>query len=680
MTRTKKSDDKSTAKVRILELRQLLERYNREYYELDNPSITDAEYDNLVEELKMLERTHPTLDEPDSPTHKVSGKARSDFAKVQHSVTMLSLENAYGADDFMAFEQRALRAAGAKAPTWTYLAEFKMDGLAIELVYERGKLVKASTRGDGDVGEDITENARTIATLPKQLAKPLNLEVRGEVFIQLDDFRTLNEQRISKEEPAFANPRNAAAGSLRQLDPAITAERPLRIFCYGIGLALDCKVHSQVELLEFFQELSLPVNTSYQICKNAEEVLGFYEGAKRIRPKLKYEIDGVVAKINEFKFQEDLGTTAKHPRWAIAIKLDAPVGVTILKNIHVQVGRTGVITPVAELEPVVVGGVTVTSSTLHNEEEIERLGLRIGDRVEMVRSGDVIPKIVKVRTADRDQLKTKPFSMPEECPSCGTKLVKVEGVVGRFCLNHDRCPAQQLERLIHFASKDALNIEGLGPQWIKGLFEKGLVTCPSDFFKLKEADFFSLERMGEKLAAKLVASIQKSRTTNLGRAIFALGIPHVGETLSHKIADQLSKLSDLTTLTEEALLKIEDVGEVVAASIQTFAKQHRAEIRRLESLLTLEAKAPRTGPWTGQIFVLTGTLSSMTRSEAEKRIEALGGKTSSSVTKTTSRVIVGEDAGSKLEKALKLKIPIWREEEFQAALGDPTRSQNSRRN
>lgn len=660
----------SPPKQRADELRRLIDFHNRQYYEQDAPQISDSEYDNLVQELKEIEKKFPELDDPNSPTHKVGGRARSDFAKIEHSVPMISLDNAFSEEDVRALETRALRFLKSKGSAdWSYTTEYKMDGLAVELVYTKGELSLASTRGDGIIGEDITLNVLALSSIPKRLKKPLSLEVRGEIFMELADFQKLNKEREADELPAFANPRNAAAGSLRQLDPRVTAKRPLKLFVYGLGLPLDCKAKSQDELLKFLEAVGLPVNPNHARCPNLEKVLDFYRSAQQKRASLPYETDGVVVKINEFELQNKLGTTSHHPRWAIAYKFDAPIAVTTLENIEIQVGRTGVLTPVAVLTPVNVGGVTVTSSTLHNEDEMKRLDIRIGDTVELIRSGDVIPKILKVRTEERTDKTTSEFKMPDRCPSCDSPVMIEEGLVGRRCPNIIGCPAQREGRLIHFASKDALNIEGVGPQWVAQFIEKGFVHSPSDFFSVTSEQLLTLERMGEKLAQKMVASIQSRKQTTLARTIYGLGIPHVGETLAQKLAAQVHSLDGLLSISREALLEIEDVGETVADSILQFREANKKEIQKLSNILTLERpKKKSSGVWTGKNFVLTGTLESMDRSQAKEKIEALGGSVQSSVTRTTSILIAGAEAGSKLTKAQKLGIEIWDEKRFLKSL------------
>ncbi len=576
---------------------------------------------------------------------------------------MLSLDNAFSFEDLEDYEKRMKRFMGVSEDTngsskWSYMVEPKMDGLAVELVFEKGKLAKASTRGDGSVGEDITQNIRALKSIPKELKHPLSVEVRGEIFMEIKDFEKLNIERAKEEESLFANPRNAAAGSLRQLDPTITAKRPLKIFCYSVGLPLDCTATTQQELLDFFDSEGLPVNPENRICKNLKEVQNYYEALAKRREKLAYQIDGLVVKVNEFRIQEELGFTSNHPRWGIAYKFDSPIASTRLEDIDVQVGRTGTLTPVAVLTPVEIGGVIVSSASLHNEDEIERLGINIGDTVNVVRSGDVIPKVISIKTAAKNG---KKFKFPEACPSCGSKVVKTEGMVGRRCPNTHTCPAQTEGRIIHFASKDALNIEGIGPQWIAQFIEKGWVKNPSDLFSITENQLMSLERMGPTLAKKMLQSIESRKKTTLARALFGLGILHVGETLAQKLSKNLNDLKGLLSLTQDQLLKVEDVGDTVAISILEFAKKNKDEILRLNKILEFEVIAPKKGKFSGKSFVLTGTLNSMNRTIAEEKIQNLGGQTQSSVTKTTSVLVVGADAGSKLEKAKKLGIEIWDE-------------------
>lgn len=646
---------------KINRLREDLARHNRLYYEQDQPEITDVAYDALVKELEALEAAYPELSSKDSPSQTVSGRARSDFKKITHNTKMLSLDNAFSTEDLASFEKRALRIAGADKPSWTYLVELKMDGLAVELVYKKGVLVEGSTRGDGQVGEDITENLKALKSIPNKLKKALDLEVRGEIFIELKDFQKLNEARAKNDEPPFANPRNAAAGSLRQLDVSVTASRPLKIYCYGQGQALDNPARSQNEVLQFYDKTGLPTNSRRKLCKNLKEVAAFYEKAKAAREKLPFEIDGTVVKINEFSFQEELGTTAKAPRWAIALKFESIVQRTVLKGVDFQVGRTGTITPVAILEPVQIGGVTVSSASLHNADEIERLGVKIGDEVEVTRAGDVIPKVLRVHK----KLGQKKIRFPSDCPSCSQKLQREKDMAAWRCLNWSDCPAQKEGRIRHFISKDAINIDGLGPQWISIFLEKNLIKEASDLFALRKEDLTPLDRMGDKSAQNIIDAIQSSRKTSLARGLYALGIPHVGQTLSAKLATHFSSLGELMKVSAETLEETDDIGAVVAESIVKFRSKLGAEVKKLDEILSFEKKKKATkGPWSKMSFVLTGSLQSMTRSEAKEKIESKGGGVLSAVSKKTSVVIVGDEAGSKKTKAEKLGLEIWDESQF----------------
>lgn len=665
MNRQTKLADKAKSKVleKIRQLRAEIEKHNRLYFLEDKPIISDPEYDKLVRELQRLEEAHPEFLEVDSPTQKVGAPLRDDFAKVTHSQRMLSLDNAFSKEDIEQFEKRALRFLGHEKSPWSYLCELKMDGLAIEVVYKKGKLQIASTRGDGQVGEDITSNVLTIKSLPKELKRSIDLEVRGEVFIGKDAFEAMNTARQRENEALFANPRNAAAGSLRQLDPSVTAKRPLQIYCYGIGLAEGIKSKTQAELLNELEALGLPTNPERKLCKTIQEAEEFYKSAQKEREALSYEIDGCVIKINEFKFQDQLGSTAKSPRWATAWKFDAQIAVTTLTLVEFQVGRTGVVTPVAVLEPVKVGGVTVQHASLHNMDEIERLGVELGDRVEITRAGDVIPKVLGVFEKGKSPHR---IQFPKSCPSCGVSLHRDAEMAALRCFNWKDCPAQIEGRLIHFVSKDALNIEGLGPQWVHILFEKNLVKKPADFFKLTRDQLLSLDRMGEKLADKILKNIEGAKNTTLARAIYGLGIPHVGETLAEKLGKKTHRLADLLQLSREQLLEMEDFGQIVAQSVLDYAARQRREIEALDKILKTDspAKKIKSSKWEGKSFVLTGTLAAMSRDKAKEAIEAHSGSVSGSVSKKTFAVVVGEDPGSKYEKAVQLEIPIWDEAKF----------------
>lgn len=656
---------------RVKKLKEEIEDHNRLYYELDQPAISDQEYDALVVELKALEEEYPSLKRQDSPLEKVGGKARSDFNKVHHKIPMLSLDNAFREEDVKAFESRAVKAFRHRSEVpWTYLIEHKLDGLAIEIRYENGDLTMGSTRGDGETGEDVTLNIKTISSLPHRLKKKKSIEVRGEVFLEKEDFQRLNEERQREGESLFANPRNAAAGSLRQLDPSITAQRPLRIFFYGMGERLDLKAQSQKELLEELKELGLPVSPHHQVCTDLKDAIDFYKKTLKNRDQLPFEIDGCVIKINEFNYQDELGATAKSPRWAIAYKFESPVAFTTLLGCDFQVGRTGVITPVASLQPVSIGGVMIQSATLHNEDEIHRLGIKIGDEVEITRAGDVIPKVLRV---SKKKGKTD-ITFPKNCPSCHTKLLRESDMAAWFCPNRSGCPAQIEARLIHFVSKDALNIEGLGAQWISVLLKRSLIEKASDIFSLNKTALLSLDRMGEKLADNILKAITKSKETNLARAIFAIGIPHVGQTIAQKISKKVKSLSDVYRLSKEALMEIPDIGETVAQAVFESSHWLKDEAQKLDQILSYKEPVRPSGEWSDKNFVLTGSLVGFTRSEAKEKIEALGGHVQSSVNKQTHILVVGNEPGSKLDKAKKLGIEVWSEDQFLKALSQKTKN------
>jgi len=661
------SDIPAKITKRLKDLRKQISRHDELYYGSDAPEISDREYDALVEELKSIEKQYPDLIDMSSPTQTVGGAARKEFGKVKRSVKMLSLENAFSESDLRDFEKRALRSLGKASPPWTYVVEHKMDGLAVELSYKMGRLETASTRGDGETGENITENVKRLKSIPQKLSQPLSVDVRGEVFLETKDFEKLNKQRASLGESLFANPRNAAAGSLRQLNPEVTAHRPLKIFCYGISEPRLLGVDSHLQMLEQLASLGLPVNPHRKTCQNLEEVMKFYRSTEKQRKSLPFEIDGIVVKINSLLAQEELGATNKSPRWAVALKFESPAAASQLIGVEFQVGRTGVITPVAFLEPVQIGGVSVQSASLHNEDEIERLDIRLKDKVFITRAGDVIPKVLGV--AERGP-GSRPIVFPKTCPSCSQNLVRQESMAAWVCKNHDKCPAQSEGRLIHFVSKEALNIEGLGPQWIRSLMQHGKLTRFSDIFRLTKADLMELDRMGEKLASKLLESIEKSKDTTLARVIFGLGIPQVGQTSASKIAGTLNRLTELCEKTLVELEEIPDVGSVVADSIQEYSQKLRPEITDLEKALRIQAqKRVTTGPWAGKTFVLTGSLSQFTRDQAKSLIEERAGSLSSSVSKKTSVVVFGAEPGSKLSKAQALQIEVWDEDRFVKELG-----------
>ncbi len=663
-------------------LKNELTRHNYRYYILDDPEISDSEYDRMMQELIALEKEYPGLKSSDSPTARVGAPPLSEFKSVRRKVPMLSLDNAFNDADVADFDKRVRKLLGYDKKI-LYTAEPKLDGIAVEIVYEKGRLVQASTRGDGTTGEDITENVKTIRSVPLALMEnrhkiPQRLEVRGEIFMSVDGFKRLNKERLAKGEPSFANPRNAAAGSLRQLDSKITAKRPLEIYFYAIGTAdgLDFKkIKSHWELLKILESFGLRINKKLikpQVPLN--KVLEHYRYLIKIRHSLPYEIDGMVIKVDDLSFQEALGAKSKSPRWAIAYKFAAVQETTKVIDIDVQVGRTGALTPVARLEPVNVGGVIVQNATLHNEDEIKRKDIRIGDMVFVQRAGDVIPEIVKVISGKRDGTEKK-FKMPEKCPVCGADVEKPVGEAVHRCINMN-CPAQIKGRIRHFASKAAFDMEGLGTKLIDQLVDKGFVHTYADIFNLDKSLLSSLERMGSKSAKNLLSAIEKSKNISLARFIYALGIRHVGENIAAILAEKFKTLDNLMGATKEEIEKIEGIGSEIAGSIVDFFRQ-KENMETIEKILEkgiiiktdkrVEADKNKN-PFAGKTFVLTGKLSDMTRSEAKKKIEALGGKVSGSVSKKTDYLVAGDSPGSKFKKARELGVEILSEKDLKAFL------------
>ncbi|NVN99686.1 MAG: NAD-dependent DNA ligase LigA [Geobacteraceae bacterium] len=662
--------EKQTAIKRIESLRKELERHNSLYYENDNPEISDAEYDALFAELKALEESAPTLAVVSSPTAKVGGKPLARFSQIAHRLPMLSLDNAFSEGDIAEFDRRIKRELGlAEEAIIDYVCEPKMDGLAVELVYEDGELVQGSTRGDGEIGEDISANLKTIKSIPHRLAElfpPQLLELRGEVYIPLEPFQKLNGEREEAGEPPFANPRNAAAGSLRQLDPAITAKRPLTIFCYAPGLIEGIEFDSQLNFLKKLPALGLPVNPLTKKVAGISGVAGYYSQLMEQRESLDYEIDGVVIKVDSFAMQSELGVKSRSPKWAIAWKFPPRQAVTVIEDIVPSVGRTGVITPTANLRPVEVSGVIVSRATLHNWEEMERKDIRIGDTVVIERAGDVIPAVVRVLLEKRSGSE-KFLEIPSACPECGSPTVKLPNEVAVRCQNLS-CPAQIREALIHFASRNAMDIDGLGEKYIDQLLRLGLVRDIADIYSLTKADFMQFERMGDKLAENLLTAIEESKTRELATFIFALGIRHVGEHTAKLLAGAFGSLQNLMSSREEELLSIREVGPQVAESIAAYFQdeKNREMIERLlASGITPSVAEKRVGGrFTGKTFVFTGSLERFSRSDAQKMVEAEGGHAAGSVSKKTDYVVAGAEAGSKLEKARNLGVSILSEEEF----------------
>lgn len=658
---------------RVEALREEIEYHNFRYYVLDQPEISDAQYDRLMRELEKLEEAYPELRSPNSPTQRVGAPPLESFEIVRHTLPMLSLSNAFDEDEVRDFDKRVKKFLGTTEEI-DYVVEPKLDGLAVELVYERGHLTVGSTRGDGINGENITQNLRTIKTIPLQLlrreiAVPERLEVRGEVIMQIKRFEELNRRRQEAGEPPFANPRNAAAGSVRQLDPKVTRERPLEIYCYGIGEVIGKTFSTQFEILQTLPKWGLRTNPHVRLCHYIHEVIDYFHEMNEKREKLPYEIDGIVVKVDRLDLQARLGEISRSPRWALAVKFPAKQETTRVLNIVVQVGRTGVLTPVAVMEPVKVGGVEVSRATLHNQDEIDRLDVRIGDTVIIQRAGDVIPEVVQVITSKRKGTEKK-FKMPSHCPVCGADVVKEE-VIYR-CIGLD-CPAQLKGRIKHFASKRAMDIDGLGVKLIDQLVDKGLVKDVADLYYLKKEDLVSLERMADKSAQNIIDAIEKSKTKPLAKFLFALGILHVGETTAEDLSHHFPHLDDFFRLTEEDLMKVEGIGPEVSASVVRFFrdKKNRESIERLKKagIRLIEPEPKGKGRLAGKTFVFTGTLKSYGRDEARNLVESLGGKTASSVSKKVDFVVVGEDPGSKLEKAKDLGIRILTEEEFKKMIG-----------
>ncbi|WP_243387400.1 NAD-dependent DNA ligase LigA [Bacillus kexueae] len=666
--------DKQTAQSRIQALHEQLNQYNYEYYVLDNPSVPDSEYDRLMQELIQIEEAFPELKSADSPSQRVGGQVLDAFQKVEHRIPMLSLGNAFNEQDLRDFDRRVKQVVGENVQ---YTVELKIDGLAVSLRYENGVFVQGATRGDGTTGEDITENLKTIRSIPLRLKKDVTLEVRGEAFMPKKSFEALNEERSKLNEEPFANPRNAAAGSLRQLDPKIAAKRNLDIFVYSIADIGETGVTSHSEGLQLLDELGFKTNKERRLCQSIDEVISLLDEFVQRRPELPYEIDGLVIKVDQLNQQEELGYTAKSPRWAIAYKFPAEEVVTKLVDIELTVGRTGVLTPTAILEPVRVAGTTVKRASLHNEDLIREKDIKIGDTVVIKKAGDIIPEVVNVlvekRTGDE-----RDFHMPKECPECGSELVRIEGEVALRCVN-PKCPAQIREGLIHFVSRNAMNIDGLGERVITQLFNHQLIDDVADLYKLERGQLLNLERMGEKSTDNLLNAIERSKENSLERLIFGLGIRHVGEKAAKTLAEQFETMDRLQQATKEDLVAINEIGEKMADSIVTyFANDEVSEvIQELKDLgLNMAYKGVKREEslsdsyFSGKTIVLTGKYESMSRNEAKAQIEALGGKVTGSVSAKTDLVIAGEAAGSKLTKAQELNIEVWDEarmlQEFQS--------------
>jgi DNA ligase (NAD+) len=667
---------KRDAERRIAQLRQNIARADYQYYVLDNPDLLDGEYDKLMIELRALEAQYPDLVTPDSPTQRVSGEPVAAFGVVTHKVPMLSLDNAFSDEDVLAFDRRIHERLGPEAAAdLEYVAEPKLDGLAVTVIYREGKLERAATRGDGVKGEDVTANVRTIHQVPHELkGRPPNVvEVRGEVFMPIKGFERMNRLLREQGEKVYINPRNSASGSLRQLDPRITAKRPLDMFFYAVGTVEGGTLpDTQWGLLKAFEKWGLPVSPAATLVEGAEGLLGYFRGMGEKRSSLTYQIDGVVYKLNRRADQERLGFVSRAPRWATAHKFPAEEATTTVLKVEFQVGRTGALTPVARLEPVFVGGVTVTNVTLHNIDEVRRKDVRVGDTVVVRRAGDVIPEVVRVvKHISEDAPRVE---LPSVCPVCGSEVIQEEGEAVARCTGGFTCRAQRQEALRHFASRRALDIEGLGDKIVEQLVEQDLVKSPADLYTITLEQLSGLERMGEKSAAKLVQAIKKSKDTTLPRFLFALGIRDVGEATALELAQHFGKLEKLLDASIDEIQQVQDVGPIVAAHVAAFlaSPDHRKVIARLQEEGVAWADVTRPSvegqPFAGMTFVITGTLDSMSREEAQQALIALGAKVSGSVSKKTRYLVAGADPGSKLKKATELGVEVLDEAQLSALL------------
>lgn len=666
--------DKKQAEEQILALRKKLDQYSRDYYVLDNPSVPDAEYDQRLRELQDLESAFPDLITADSPTQRVGDKPLEGFVKVRHAIPMLSLANAFNENELKDFDRRVRQELG---DNFSYVCELKIDGLAVSLRYEDGKFVLGSTRGDATVGEDITSNLRTIRSIPLSIAEKNTIEVRGEAYMPLKSFLALNEAREKQGQEPFANPRNAAAGSLRQLDPKIAASRNLDIFLYGVGEWQGKRITTHSGRLEYMKELGLKTNPEWKKCSNIDEVLQYVDHWTKERPNLSYEIDGIVIKVDDLDQQEELGYTVKSPKWAIAYKFPAEEVLTTLRNIELSVGRTGVITPTAILDPVRVAGTTVQRASLHNEDLIKAKDIRIGDKVVVKKAGDIIPEVVRAVTEQRTG-DEQTFQMPENCPVCGNELVRLEGEVALRCINPD-CPAQIKEELIHFVSRNAMNIDGLGEKVIQQLFDEKLIHTIADVYRLQKDELLQLERMGEKSVSNLLEAIAHSKENSLEKLLFGLGIRFIGAKAAKILAAHFKTMDRLKVASFEELVAVDEIGEKMADSIVQYFSEEKVE-KLLTDLQELGVNMVYNGDtssqqvkdsvFSGKTVVLTGKMERFSRQEAKEKIEALGGSVTGSVSKNTDIVIAGEATGSKYDKAVKLGVTIWDETQFSEALDE----------
>ncbi|MBT2604834.1 NAD-dependent DNA ligase LigA [Bacillus sp. ISL-53] len=659
--------DLQAAEKKVLELQTLLNQYSYEYYVMDQPSVPDAEYDRLLRELIEYEEKFPELQTADSPTQRVGGAILDMFEKVEHTTPMLSLGNAFNESDLRDFDRKVRQSVG---DDFSYVCELKIDGLAVTLQYENGYFVRGATRGDGTIGEDITANLKTIKSIPLKLREPVSIEVRGEAFMPKKSFESLNKAKEERGEEPFANPRNAAAGSLRQLDPKLAAKRNLDIFLYAIANFGETGVRSHSEGLDLLDRLGFKTNRERKTCSNIEEVIAYIVEWTEQRPNLAYDIDGLVVKVDSLEQQDELGFTAKSPRWAIAYKFPAEEVITTLRDIELNVGRTGVLTPTAVLDPVRVAGTTVQRASLHNEDLIREKDIRIGDQVVVKKAGDIIPEVVNV-LAERRTGEEVEFKMPTECPECNSELVRLEGEVALRCIN-PKCPAQIREGLIHFVSRTAMNIDSLGEKVISLLFKEELIQDVADIYKLTYDQLIALERMGDKSVTKLLQAIEASKANSLEKLLFGLGIRHVGSKAAKTLAREFGTMEALSKAGREELTAINEIGDKMADSIVAYfeLQEVHALLNELDAAgVNLTFKGQRAvaledidSIFAGKTVVLTGKLHQLTRNEAKEKLEALGANVAGSVSKKTDLVVAGEDAGSKLEKAESLGVMVWDEE------------------
>jgi DNA ligase (NAD+) len=677
------SSNLSKLQSELADLRRTIEAHNYSYHVLDSPTVPDAEYDRLMRRLQDIERQHPELVTQDSPTQRVGAAKLEAFREIRHAKPMLSLDNVFNDEELGAFDKRVrdrLSDADIAVEHVAYWAEPKLDGAAISLRFENGELVFAATRGDGTTGEDVTHNVRTIRSIPLRLRGsklPAVFEVRGEVFMPRAGFLEFNERALERGEKTFVNPRNAAAGTLRQLDPRLAASRPLDAFFYALGEVSEGSLpatREQSAIIDMLRDFGLRTCPEAELVEGVAGCLEYYARIGRQRSGLPYDIDGVVYKVNKLDWQRELGFVSRAPRWAVAHKFPAQEELTVVRDVEFQVGRTGALTPVARLEPVFVGGVTVSNATLHNMDDLQRKDVRIGDTVIVRRAGDVIPEIVGV-VLDRRPSAARSVKLPSKCPECGSDVERAEGEAVARCIGGLVCPAQRKEAIRHFASRLAMNIEGLGEKVTDQLVEQGIVKTPADLYRLTADQLIELERMGEKSAEKLVAAISKSKNTTFARFLYGLGIANVGEATALALANDFGTLDELRAADEERLQQVPDVGPVVATAIHAFFQEpHNREV--IDDLLAAQIswadtpKKPREQPLLGKTFVITGTLQTMSRDEAKARLQALGAKVAGSVSKKTTAVIVGADPGSKLQAAVSLNVETWSEEQLRSTLGE----------